>query len=146
LTNVANTVVFALAIDPLTPSTLYAGTDGGVFQSTDSGSSWTAANTGLTNVNLSALVIDSRTPSTLYAGTDAGVFDIEEPTPLSGCIGDCKNDGLVSVDDILTMVNIALGNAQMPECESGDANKDARVTVDEILMAVNNALNGCSGG
>ena len=42
--------VYALAIDPLTPTTLYAGTyGGGVFKSTDGGASWSAVNTGLTN-------------------------------------------------------------------------------------------------
>jgi hypothetical protein len=36
----------ALAIDPITPSTLYAGTDAGVYKSTDGGGSWTVMNTG----------------------------------------------------------------------------------------------------
>ncbi len=68
--------VFALAIDPATPSTLYAGTfGGGVFKSTDSGGSWSAVNTGLTNTSVRALAIDPATPSTLYAGTlGGGVF------------------------------------------------------------------------
>ena len=40
--------VSALAINPTTPSMLYAGTaGGGVFQSTNSGGSWSAVNTGL---------------------------------------------------------------------------------------------------
>src|SRR5438105_1975446 len=34
--------VRALAIDPQTPTTLYAGTLNGVFKSTDGGASWTA--------------------------------------------------------------------------------------------------------
>src|SRR3989449_2612036 len=39
----------ALAIDPQTPTTLYAGTSGhGVFKSTDGGGNWSAVNTGLT--------------------------------------------------------------------------------------------------
>ena len=39
----------ALAIDPVTPATLYAGTDSnGVFKSTNGGASWSAVNTGLT--------------------------------------------------------------------------------------------------
>ena len=59
--------VHALAIDPITPSTLYAGTGGGVFKSTDAGATWSAANTGLTNA-VDALAIDPVTPSTLYAG------------------------------------------------------------------------------
>jgi uncharacterized repeat protein (TIGR02543 family) len=65
-----------LAIDPLTPSTLYAGTDnGGVFRSTDGGSTWTALNTGHTNLSVWALAINPLSPSTLYAGTwGYGVF------------------------------------------------------------------------
>ena len=43
---------------------------------------------------------------------------------------------------VLTMVNIALGNAQLLDCEAADANHDGQITVDEILTAVNNALNG----
>jgi uncharacterized repeat protein (TIGR01451 family) len=68
--------VHSLAIDPSTPATVYAGTEaGGVFKSTDSGGSWTAVNTGLTNLDVRALAIDPSTPATTYAGTyGAGVF------------------------------------------------------------------------
>ena len=75
--------VDALAIDPHTPSTLYAGhtsTPGcsaGRLQSTNSGASWSPVNTGLTSLDVNALAIDPITTSTLYAGTGAGVFDIE---------------------------------------------------------------------
>jgi hypothetical protein len=51
----------ALAIDPTTPATLYAGTDGGgVSKSTDAGGTWAAANTGLEYPYpyVSALAID----------------------------------------------------------------------------------------
>jgi hypothetical protein len=66
-------------------------------------------------------------------------------TPLPSCVGDCNGDGTVTVDEILTMVSIALGNADVSTCSAGDANRDGRITVDEILTAVNNALNGCPG-
>jgi len=59
------------------------------------------------------------------------------------CTGDCSTNGVVTVDEVLTMVNIALGNTQITDCELGDANQDGGITVDEILTAVNNALNGC---
>jgi hypothetical protein len=49
----------------------------------------------------------------------------------------------VTVDEILTMVNIALGNVSVTTCEAGDANQDGQITVDEILTAVDHALNGC---
>ncbi|HXQ24070.1 MAG TPA: hypothetical protein VN812_20480 [Candidatus Acidoferrales bacterium] len=52
----------------------------------------------------------------------------------------------MTVDEILTMVNIALGNTPVTTCEAGDANHDGQITIDEIFTAVNNALNGCTGG
>ncbi len=61
------------------------------------------------------------------------------------CVGDCGNDDQVTVDEILTMVNIALGNVDVSECDAGDLSQDGQITVDEILTAVNNALNGCPG-
>ncbi len=66
----------ALAIDPTTPTILYAGTDGnGVFKSTNGGENWNAVNTGLTNADVRALAIDPKKPTTLYAGTwEGGVF------------------------------------------------------------------------
>jgi hypothetical protein len=135
--------VSTLAIDPATPGTLYAGTDGGgVFQSTNSGATWSAVSTGLSGdaLYVHALAIDPTTPSTLYAGTEVGVFSIQQ---VSLCVGDCNGNGQVTVDEILTMVNIALGNADVSACGAGDANEDGQITVDEILTAVNNALNGC---
>lgn len=69
-----NIGVQALAIDPLTSQTLYAG-GGGIWRSTDGGSTWTAASTGLTNTNIWALVVDPVNPQNLYAGTfGGGVF------------------------------------------------------------------------
>jgi hypothetical protein len=59
------------------------------------------------------------------------------------CSGDCKGDNQVTVDELLTMVNIALGNADVATCDAGDANSDRQITIDEIIAAVNNALNGC---
>ena len=67
----------------------------------------------------------------------------ESATPTPSHFGDCSGGGEVTVDEILTMVNIALGNAPLLDCEAADANHDGQVTVDEILTAVSNALNGC---
>jgi photosystem II stability/assembly factor-like uncharacterized protein len=65
--------IYALAIDPVTPTTLYAGTEnGGVFKSTNGGGNWSPVNTGLTDTIVRALAIDPVTPTTLYAGTYRG--------------------------------------------------------------------------
>jgi hypothetical protein len=66
--------VYTLAIDPVTPATVYAGTSEGVFKSVNGGGSWTPANTGLTDY-VDALAIDPVTSTTVYAGTTfSGVF------------------------------------------------------------------------
>jgi photosystem II stability/assembly factor-like uncharacterized protein len=88
--------VQALAINPTTPATLYAGTSGGgVFKSTDSGGTWAAANTGLTNLDVRALAINPTTPATLYAGTlGGGVFKSTD----SGGTWAAANTGLTNLD------------------------------------------------
>ena len=64
------------------------------------------------------------------------------PTP-TPCVGTCQPGSMVTVDELVTMVNIALGNVSVSACQSGDANIDGRITVDELVTAVNNALYGC---
>ena len=49
----------------------------------------------------------------------------------------------MAVNEIITLVNIALGNSTPSKCLAGDGNQDGAVTVDEILVAVNNTLNRC---
>ncbi|MFI5396905.1 MAG: choice-of-anchor Q domain-containing protein [Candidatus Binatia bacterium] len=66
------------------------------------------------------------------------------PASPTTCFGDCNGDGQVTVDEILMMTNIALGNANVSTCLAGTANHDGQITVDEILTAVDNALNGCT--
>lgn len=62
---------------------------------------------------------------------------------VSPCVGDCKDDGEVTVDDLIIMVNIANGAAPVADCLAGDANGDGMITIDDIIIAVTNALNGC---
>lgn len=64
--------VFALAVDPKMPTTVYAGTDQGVFKSIDSGGSWNR--TSLEAGQVKTLVIDPVNPAVLYAGTTQGMF------------------------------------------------------------------------
>jgi hypothetical protein len=64
------------------------------------------------------------------------------PTPRP-CVGDCNGSGEVTVNELITMVNIALGNSPVSACAAGDADGDGEITINEIIAAVNNALNGC---
>jgi photosystem II stability/assembly factor-like uncharacterized protein len=85
--------VGALVIDPLTPTTLYAGANGGVFKSTDAAGTWQEFSTGLVNQSVSDLVIDPLTPTTLYAGTLGGVFKSTD----GGANWQAANAGLTSL-------------------------------------------------
>jgi photosystem II stability/assembly factor-like uncharacterized protein len=64
--------VRVLAIDPATPTMLYAGTADGAFRSANGGASWTAIGAGLDGPFVTALAIDPMRPGTLYAGTGTG--------------------------------------------------------------------------
>jgi len=59
------------------------------------------------------------------------------------CVGDCNNDGEVTVDDLLRMVAVGLGQASGFDCPAADANADRRITPDEILRSVGTALTAC---
>ncbi len=63
-----------------------------------------------------------------------------EPGP---CIGDCNQDGLVTVDELMRGVNVSLGATPLDTCSAFDANADRQVTVNELVQAVNAALIGC---
>jgi photosystem II stability/assembly factor-like uncharacterized protein len=64
----------AIVVDPVNPRNLFAGTEqGGVYRSSDGGTTWTLASSGLTDPTVNALALDPAHPSTLYAGTNGGL-------------------------------------------------------------------------
>jgi len=67
---------------------------------------------------------------------------IATPATAQVCLGDCNESGDVTVDEVVTMVNLALGGGTAG-CAAGDGNSDGSITVDEIITAVNHALTGC---
>lgn len=72
----------SLAVDPVTPSRLYAGTaSAGVWRSTDSGSTWSPRTDDRFSLAIGALAVDPTSPNIVYAGTgeyvpgsDAGAY------------------------------------------------------------------------
>ena len=62
--------IVAIAIDPRDPDNVYAARrTGGIIKSTDGGTSWYQANTGLTDKHVNTLAIDPHNPHVLYAST-----------------------------------------------------------------------------
>ena len=136
-----------------------------VLKSTDGGNTWNP----ISNMGAYHLIADPGASASLFGfqswnspvfvkSTDGGVTFTEGfivttglkrdvialavPRAPSPRTGDCNSDGSVTVDELLTLVNIALGNLPVTTCEAGDANHDNEITIDEILAAVNNALIG----
>lgn len=65
--------VMAIAVDPGTPSTIYAA-DNQLYKTTDGGQTWAAIGTGVLKQRIEFIVIDPKTPSSLYVGTRGGAF------------------------------------------------------------------------
>jgi photosystem II stability/assembly factor-like uncharacterized protein len=66
--------IYTLAIDPITPTTLYVGligSRGGVYKSVDSGMTW--VKTRLINTEVSIIEPDPFSPGTIYAVADGGL-------------------------------------------------------------------------
>jgi len=65
------------------------------------------------------------------------------PTPTVVCIGDCDGSGTVTIDEIISLVNFALGNAPVLDCPAADTTQAGQTLVSQILAAVNNAFTSC---
>src|SRR5205823_2366422 len=79
--------VLGLAIDPTNPTTVYAGTQGGVFKSTDGGENWSSS---LTNASAQIVAIARSTPTTIYTAGTNGVYKSTD----SGTSWNAVNHGL----------------------------------------------------
>jgi hypothetical protein len=65
------------------------------------------------------------------------------PTGPAVCVGDCNGDGMVTVNELITGVNIALGHQPVTNCPAFDVSGDGMVTIGELIQGVNHALDGC---
>jgi len=63
----------------------------------------------------------------------------------SPCVGDCSGDVVVTVDEVLMGVNLALGTQPLSLCGAFDADGNGAVTVDELVQGVRAVLDGCPG-
>lgn len=68
----------AVAVHPTDPNTVYIGAvSGGVWKSTNGGTSWTSLADFMGNIAVCALVIDPNNSNTIYAGTGEGFFNLD---------------------------------------------------------------------
>jgi photosystem II stability/assembly factor-like uncharacterized protein len=126
-----NATIFAIVFDPVTPSTIYLASGGGVARSTDSGNTWTALNnfsgSAINPPNIRALAIDPTTPATIYAGSSGspGLFK----TTNGGASWAPMNSGMVNAFSVSTIVidpfnsQTVYAGSGFPGSSSGAINK-----------------------
>ncbi len=65
-----------LLIDPLTPTTMYAaGVAGGVWKTTNGGTTWAPLTDLFANIAVNSMAMDPTNPNVIYAGTGEGYFN-----------------------------------------------------------------------
>ncbi len=113
-------------------------------------SSATATSTSTPSGAHTATVTPTNTPSATPTGTitptpvETATATPSSTPPPPACPGDCSGEGQVAVNELITGVNIALGNMTVDVCQPFDTNNDRTVTISELIAAVSAALNGCN--
>ena len=85
------------------------------------------------------------TPTTTGTPTQTNTPTETSPptsTPVP-CVGDCDDNRAVEIDELVRLVNIALGIKEVSECLTGDQDGNGSITINELVRAVNHALDGC---
>ena len=85
------------------------------------------------------------TATATQAGTAAATQTATATVVAGSCPGDCDGSGEVTINELITLVNIALGSAPLSACAAGDLDHDGMIAINELITAVNSALNGCPG-
>jgi hypothetical protein len=98
---------------------------------------------------VSGLLVIAALCTTACGTAEARVGSVMPPSraaasTATGCVGDCNDDGEVTIDELLLGVNIALDEQPLASCPAFDGNQGGAVTIDVLIAAVNNALSGCA--
>lgn len=86
----------------------------------------------------SATATPSLTPSP--SPTEGG--PTRTPSPPSALAGDCNDNGVVSVDELVRAVGIALESLDLATCPAADLDGNGVVRIEELIAALNVALGG----
>lgn len=82
---------------------------------------------------------------TATASAEATPSASPDVTPSEDCPGDCNRDQLVSIDELIRAVAVALDRVPLDRCPAADLDDDGLVNIEELVRAVNAGLSGCSG-
>ena len=80
------------------------------------------------------------------AALSAAALVLSAASARAQCVGDCNGNGIVAVNELVTGVNIALGNSPLSTCTVFDTDATNQVEIYELIAAVGNLLNTCNAG
>lgn len=86
------------------------------------------------------VAFDTPTPTVTPQPPTPTITPTRAPVP---CVGDCNGSGDVAVNELVTGVNIALGNLAIDVCTDIDVDASGAVEINELIAAVNAALARC---
>src|SRR6185369_10553700 len=78
----------------------------------------------------------------LHGVVAAGLIMCCVGTARAQCVGDCSNNGEVTINELILGVGIALGR-QNPDACPAFLNDHGTVEIPQLIQGVNNALHGC---
>lgn len=108
------------------------------------GGSGQPANTNTpTHTNPPGPSTPTRTPTNTSGPPSPTRTPTATATVLKPCVGDCGNNGRVTIDDLVRGIRILLGLEPLPSCADLDQDHSGAVTVDELVRSVRSAVDGC---
>ncbi len=87
------------------------------------------------------VVAGDRTPTPTVTSTPV---PSGAPSPARSCVGDCDRNGRVTVSEVITGLDIALGRLTPDACPSADCHGGGPMAIDCLTRAVDAMLHGCS--
>lgn len=105
--------------------------------------SFTATSTATPTPSHTATATDTATPRSPPQTRTPTPTCAAPDDPACACAGDCDGNGQVAVNELITVVRIALGVADVSLCPAGDPNRDGTAQVSELVTAVRRSLDGC---
>jgi hypothetical protein len=132
-----------VTIDPITEAATRLLDAQGLENFSDAGIDAVIEAVQAANATTSFVAIDLETAVALATTTAANDAATQMALQENKCVGDCSLNQVVTPDELLVGVEIALGHAAVDACGAFDAGDDGVVTVDELLRAVNVAGGVC---
>jgi hypothetical protein len=128
-----NRTVTALLIDPSAPGRVFAGTDSGVYSTTDDGLHWTKE-PGIPSAFVSRFALDGRKLFAFTAGR--GAWRANLATCDGKPKGDVNGDGHADVADVFVLINTLFAGGSIPAC-AANLNGDGTTDVSDVFYLIN---------